>query len=86
MEKLISELEPDVMKVFYIWLEELAEHGEEICMGRGWSFNRYEEEQMLPHQKAKQIPIEYFKLPTTVQYTNTSGNAQIEQQVIHKSH
>ena len=60
LTNLINDLEDDVLKVFYIWFEELTEFGEEICMGKGWSFNRYQQEDMLPYRKAKQIPIEYF--------------------------
>jgi len=61
--ELVNKMEPEIFKVFYIFFEELCENGEEICMGKGWSFNRYDEQQMLPHSKTKQIPIEYFRLP-----------------------
>ena len=62
LEDLVKSLESEVLKVFYIWFEELTECGEEICMGKGWSFNRYHQIQMLPYIKTKQVPIEYFKL------------------------
>ena len=77
---LVNSMEPEIFKVFYIWFEELTENGEEICMGKGWSFNRYDEQQMLPHVKTKQIPIEYFRLPL-----NTKGAAS-DSNLHNKSH
>lgn len=65
-------MEDEVLKVFYIWFEELTECGEEICMGKGWSFNRYEQKEMLPSLKTKQIPIEYFRLPIQPKHTENT--------------
>eukprot|EP01083_Nonionella_stella_P072319 194899_1 len=86
LEKLVNELEPEVLKVFYIWFEELTENGEEICMGRGWSFNRYEEQKMLPHIKSKQIPIEYFKLNKAPRSVGMDHAGNEEQHFMYKSY
>merc|ERR1712129_174704 len=86
MAKLIGELEANVLRVLYVWFEELVENGEEIAMGRGWSFNRYEEQHMLSAVKAKQIPIEFFKLPLHSAHSDSDARRMEEQPFVYKSH
>eukprot|EP00484_Ammonia_sp_Unknown_P020058 CAMPEP_0197032162 /NCGR_PEP_ID=MMETSP1384-20130603/10903_1 /TAXON_ID=29189 /ORGANISM="Ammonia sp." /LENGTH=564 /DNA_ID=CAMNT_0042461777 /DNA_START=46 /DNA_END=1740 /DNA_ORIENTATION=+ len=62
VQHLLRSIEDGVLKVFYIWFEELTEHGEEICMGKAWSMNRYQEQTMLPPTKCQQVPLEYFTI------------------------
>ena len=78
IEQLVMELEDDVMRVLYLWFEELCQNGEEIAMGAPWAANRYRERPLLPNNKTPQIPIEYFKVPLD---HKLSDNA-----FIHKSH
>ncbi|ETO25556.1 hypothetical protein RFI_11583 [Reticulomyxa filosa] len=64
LESLLKEVNPDVMKVFFIWLEELTEKGGNIPMGEGWSFNRYRDVHFSTrHSSSKKVPIEYFRAP-----------------------
>lgn len=77
IEKLIKQLEndnenKDILKIWYIWLEDLCENGEQIVMGKGWSYNGYKERQLVNRGKPKQVPIEYYNLPDRIGDTNVS--------------
>jgi len=41
LHQFISQIDEDTMKIFFTWSEQLAESGEEIAYGKGWSFNDY---------------------------------------------
>ena len=83
IQQLVMDLDDDVVKVLYLWFEELCQNGEEIAMGAPWAFNRYLERPLLPHSKTKQIPIEYFKLPID---SKDGSSPQSDAAFIHKSH